>query len=471
MASNDPKKKLTGTLGTVGDVRATPTTATSLGEGARRAVDNAVVGGMKFANYATGNLESGINALTLPARYLGGQAADVARGFAGKEQRANAGTAVPGVSIPRPFFSSPTAGGGTGGAGTSAPDFGNVTGGSSSAPVIARPATPAPVLPASPTGTAATAGASPPAGGSADPQPFINAQGQRVMAPAGVSVTRGANGNPVFTATGESVAAGNAALAAPVPAVAAPQIQRPTFGGNAVGASIGIPGEAERKLEIALDGATFAPARSRGARAVQAQRVEGLMQRANLGDQLAAQANNAQLDANTRTNIAQMGEVGQNYRTELNDAGQTQRTTIGEGGANARAKLAQEGENFRLLNRPEYTPDASGNINLLQNGVARPVTDAQGKPVTSAARKGGMTADNVLDAYDKARKAIIDTTPVGQQPDFTALAQSPVGQAYAQLFAGNSSGSEAPSAPTATNPQTGERVQFNSKTGKWEPIK
>jgi hypothetical protein len=64
VASNDPKKKPYGELGTVGEARATPTAATALGEGARRTRGNAIGGGMKFATFATGNLETVVNIAT-----------------------------------------------------------------------------------------------------------------------------------------------------------------------------------------------------------------------------------------------------------------------------------------------------------------------------------------------------------------------------------------------------------------------
>ncbi len=423
LASNDPKKKPYGDLGTVGVARATPTTATSLGEGARRAVSNAIRGGMDFVDASTGRLEGGLNALTLPARYVAGQAVDAIRGFNGQAPRADAGTPLAGVSLPRPFDFSKSAGGAGGSASpdSSPPDFSNVRSGSTA--MLGQPL---------PRPGAALSAASTPAGGGADLVPGLRTlDGRAGSAASGI----GGFGENVYD--NASIARLTAGAGAPLSAVptqsayvpvgASPQIQRPTFGGNPVGASIAIPGEAERKLEMALDGSTFMPARSRGARAAQAQRVDGLLQRANLGDQLAAQANNAQLEASTRTNITQMGEAGQNYRTELSDAGQTQRTAMGEQGANMRAQLT--------LNRPEYMTDGSGQVNYVQNGVARPVLTSDGQPMRSR-NVGGLSASEVKDAYEKARQAVIDTTPMGQQPDFTALAQSPVGRAFASLFEG-----------------------------------
>ena len=297
-----------------------------------------------------------------------------------------------------------------------------------------------------------------PAGGRTDPasgagQAFTNSLGKHAIAPLGVTVAKDAAGRPVFDASGARLAAAGvaapAAVAAPAVSVqgTSPQIQRPTFAGQAQGARIENPDEAQRRLEIALSGAAFAPARNRGARAAQGQMIDAIAGQTTQRNQIEADANRAQLDASTRTHIAQMGESGANYRAELVDAGDSQRM-----------REAQEGETLRerlKIERPAYTSDGQGRyLEVDKHGIARPVVDARGEPVRMQL-EGELTPIVRLDSLLKQ----LDSEQQSLQPNAERIAS--LRQQIDALTPGDK---------TATNKATGERIRLNSRSGEWEPI-
>lgn len=85
-----------------------------------------------------------------------------------------------------------------------------------------------------------------------------------------------------------------------------------------------------------------------------------------------------------------------------------------------------------------------------------------------AVRANFMALGGVQD--DNPNGAQVVVTPQAGAPAF--IYDKSTGQTK-EIFAPND-GSQTPGAPvapqTATNPKTGEKVQFNSQTGQWEPI-
>lgn len=118
--------------------------------------------------------------------------------------------------------------------------------------------------------------------------------------------------------------------------------------------------------------------------------------------------------------------------TDMRETGATNRTALGEVGANYRSDAAQAGETFRMLNRPEYQADASGAVNVIQNGVARPVQDAGGKPLRTVTATQEKAAARRQDVLDNIAKQAVEFLPVGQQPSAEAIAAARLQAAQVQ---------------------------------------
>jgi len=330
------------------------------------------------------------------------------------------------------------------------PDFGSVRpptramapATTSNAPKVAPPAQ-------GPAATAAGGGGSAPTGRVLGT--FTGKNGTRTITEADAATLAGrlptASGPVVMGPNGSYATSSGGAPAGAGAAPALPTLPRPTYAsGGGQGAVIGMPGsgpEGERaKMLSALNDQIrgIGTANTRGKRDLLANLLRQQSELTSQSGELANRRDIAQLQADTSLTTTRMGQEGEDYRAVLGETGDTER-----------ALLSQAGENYRLLNRPEYTAGADGNYTLVQGGVARPVTGADGQPFKAAGKdNGGLTAANVIDAYDKARQAIVDTTPMGQAPDFSALDATPTGQAYTALFAGNSAGGRAASGQRPT---------------------
>lgn len=426
---------LASPYGTLGIARAT-SPAFEVGQQARQGFNSAI----DMAKKAGGAV---VNTVTLPTRVGMAVAGDAASGFLGRPLSAPAQQAAA-VARPRPAAVAPAA---------------------------------MPVKPSAPAaGTALPVG--PYAGGRADPsaaagQAFTNSQGKPAVSPPGVAVSQDANGRPVFTASGESVAQTGGGPAAPAPvedAPAMPSIARPQYVDPAPGAVIANPGssdEAQRRLEIALSGVTFESARSRGARDAQATMVQGLFAHAGRNAEIAGANQRAQLDATTRTDLTRMGQQGEDYRADVGQASETYRTRLEDAGDTLRDREAQAAQTERArldLLRPRYVTDADGNYVALSGTGASPIS-VDGKPLRAPPTKedGSITPALALDSLTKQLEAEAGSL----QPNHDRMAA--LQQQINDLIAGNS-GSTAPSSGTATNPKTGGRVRLDPSTGRWLPI-
>nr|WP_294979204.1 hypothetical protein [uncultured Pseudomonas sp.] len=239
-------------------------------------------------------------------------------------------------------------------------------------------------------------------------QTYRTGDGRTGILPLGVSVTRDARGNPAFGATGESVAqAERAAGVAPATSfqrtlAPAPARIATGGGGQAQAASIGIPGEEERRLENAVSGALFRTARNRGQRAQQEGLVRGLFDQYGQRQQIAADANRAQLQANTDRAIE-----SQRAATALEAA------ALGRDADLQRAQL--EADTQRELGRPDprritrtLTGGDGTTVALSEDGTVRTLRDEAGRPIRGV-EEGAVTPRVQYETLAKEREGLVSS--------------------------------------------------------------
>ena len=406
--------------------------------GLRRAIGNA-------QGSVEGVLNVGVdvaNKITAPARRFAGNATDFTRELTGNVARPDAGQPAQGMSpfaLPRlsPTATAPVT---TQPNPAPMPNPGPATPGVGALPAYLTPTTtkaaaPASVTPArNPASQATSAGATALTGGVSAPLPApslksidgrpgglassVNAQGNNVYDNA--SIGRLTERNASQGTGGAQSFGGTPAPAAGMSAPVTPMIQRPNTGGASV-ATIGIPGEAERRLQIAVDSATFSPARSRRARALQAGLVDNIYGRANAMQEQAAQGVRDQHAASTSTNIPGMEQDGQNARAQLGDQGESNRAALQEQGDSRRAALQEDGANFRLANRPEYQTDVDGVMNRVANGIALPVSDEKGNPLRTVTVQQQKANERRHDVLDSISARAVDSLPVGRNATYKEI--------------------------------------------------
>lgn len=335
----------------------------------------------------------------------------------------------------------------------------------------------------------------PPSAGFSARNPASSAPSAGAAAPAGGVAAPSPGGQVLGTFNGRQITqADSDRLSAALPTASGPVVMGPNGSFAASTTPLSAPAAAQAPQQIAAPAArttidTFAQRDAAKARDAELGRLNSVISRMEFGPgalnnpgerqlyaQLVAQRNgliqqqgtlagsdiNSQRDAATSLDVSSATQAGANARTAADNAGAMDRTVLQEAGATGRA----------MIQPPEYKQDENGNLVQVSGTSATPVT-ADGQPLKVPVTKaqGGLQPADVVNAYNEQLKAIAAGTPFGQQPDLTALNASPLGQSFARLFAGNSGGAEAPSATTATNPKTGERLRLNPQTGKWEPMK
>lgn len=403
------------------DLNANPYVGT--GRRLRRLFDSTVDAGKQYANSATGNLETAANAVTLPARTLGGAALGVEAGFTGRNNP-NAGNPIRGLSIPRPFSTAPAS-----------TTLARPVDSSGMTSTIMRPVRSLPPVTAAaaPAAVAGLTSARPvPQGPSNDVRP------DRRLTVPGATATFDLRPGDANTFTGGNGVTRpvpgllNAEAAPVTPGVqrtltAPPLLQRPQMASTPQTAAIEIPGEAERRREIAIGGALFKPASTRSGRALQQAQVEGI--NANFQQQrtLADGADARTLAARTQANVAGMNNQNENYRAELDQAGRT---------ADRDTDAALRREELANRNRQVMSTlrAADGTTSLLRaDGTLTPVMGADGKPFREQGElRGQLAPAEVMKAYTDQRNAVLGSESLGPriQEQLDALDSSPLGQRY-----------------------------------------
>ncbi|MGH8076607.1 MAG: hypothetical protein ACREPE_04695 [Lysobacter sp.] len=217
----------------------------------------------------------------------------------------------------------------------------------------------------------------------------------------------------------------DAAPASAVGGMTRPSLQTPTFGAPQ-GAVIGSGQNAEQerlsalsRLDAQID--SLGALNSRGKRQFASDLLQlrtGLTQQAGT---LAGRRDETQLDANTRLATTHMGEQGANTRTELDANTRVDITGMNQRGENARAELSQAGDNFRLLHRPEYQADATGVMNRVANGVARPVTNDKGEPLRTVTAQQQKADERRHEVLDSISARAVESLPVGRNASFDEI--------------------------------------------------
>lgn len=124
--------------------------------------------------------------------------------------------------------------------------------------------------------------------------------------------------------------------------------------------------------------------------------------------------------------------------------------------------------------RPDIKQDAAGNYVNLAGGVARPVLDANGKPVQGARQQvdtGAVQPKDALAAVNKELASLVNNPPDMTMGGDVDGYNARVAELRAQQAAYLGGGQQQAAVQTATNPKAGERMRLNPQTQQWEPLK
>lgn len=169
-------------------------------------------------------------------------------------------------------------------------------------------------------------------------------------------------------------------------------------------------------------------------------------------------------------NVEGMRQTGETTRTGMTEAGATSRNDASIAGNLDVAKLGKTvGQS--------YQRDVSGTLNLLDGGIASPVTTENGTPYKPLDDTGKLTPADLFKGYNDRVGDIQKSLTMGPEAKQAALAQLNADPVYAPLLnakaaapaAGVTADKVPPGAPTAKNAK-GERMFQNPATGQWEPI-
>ncbi|HHA2772129.1 TPA: hypothetical protein ACOEQZ_001315 [Stenotrophomonas maltophilia] len=435
-----------------------PAAGTRFGRGLRTWADETEKVHRRTVNAGLGAAEGLANAALAPGRTLGGFARDAVSGFNGTEHP-DAGKPL-NLRVTLPRLSAAAA----------APAAGAASGGSPAAPA-ATAAAPGPVgaAAASPQGPTVivndgTVGAPENPYLKADPKALV--PGMRTLdgQPGGVASRIGEHGENVYDNASlarlgqnenrNTLGAFDARTVGGLPA-SLPVVGAGAAGTGAVGAVIGIPGEAERRAamrqsELATD------LRTKG-------RGSPSMRRA-LVDQYQAEQGNAVSMANNAAKIASdEGLAGASLAARSAEAG-ADRQLRGLGLAADIAQRNQQGQQVaRMLT------GADGNAyGLTNDGTVRQITGADGKPFRGATDAAGAITPKVrLDFLGEQRKSINDSLGLSAEEKASALAD--VDAQIATLLGGNQVPQGGPTPPEAAIAQLranpGTRAQFDATFG------
>lgn len=151
--------------------------------------------------------------------------------------------------------------------------------------------------------------------------------------------------------------------------------------------------------------------------------------------------------------------------TGMEQAGQTQRQQMA-------GDVTREGNQLDFtasqIAKPDIRQLEDRSLVDIAGGVARPVLDANGKPVRGAVQASAQRN------YQQESEAKLFADLVANQVDAAGNPlPNAVDNALAQLDKYKAAqGTQAAAAPqTATNPKTGEKLRKNPQTGVWEPVK
>lgn len=214
-------------------------------------------------------------------------------------------------------------------------------------------------------------------------------------------------GKPIDQVRKEA-AAGAVGFQRGLPAVGSPVANHVSAVGGGQGASIKNPGEEERRLENALSGATFRTARSRGARAQQDGMVRGLMDLYGQRQQIEADANRNQVNANTALAVEGMRSDTAIEDGNADRAANLQRTMV-DADLQREATTAQGRRFARTLTTTNGTTSV-----VRDDGSVTPLTDAQGNPVRErVASEGAVTPQDELKFLGDQRAALLQDPGYG----------------------------------------------------------
>ncbi len=308
-----------------------------------------------------------------------------------------------------------------------------------------------------------------------DTSTFVNSAGETRPAVPGVTTTKDAKGNNVYTATGDSVAAALKARGGVDPG----SVNAQAFGGNQSNDAGAYPAPLYTRPDIEapstnLAGNTYAADKERLQRIneIDAQIAAlgplNMNSKRELAGQLIALKAGLSKEAYSQQN--DLTKTGATLNQGGAEAALGANANAAEGAANRGAEFAQQAAQRRAQAQQigQVLTGADGNVSVLRNdGTLEPLNGADGKPFKAAATRaeGAVTPAAVLDSLTKRLSSLDDLT------DKDGSQRAALEQQIQSLYTGGSQAAAA-TAPEVGTVKAGYRFKGGNPADRanWEKV-